>query len=109
MKSDKAYEPEQSCSCVTTASGCDCSLAPAGVGREHRLFAHGWNTSSCAGRGLGLQASLAALHRMPQRAGQRQFCKPTISDPAIKIYLKLGFSPVIVHESQPALEGCVQR
>ncbi|PUA36160.1 hypothetical protein C8Z91_27340 [Paenibacillus elgii] len=52
-----------------------------------------------SGRGLGYAASLAALHRM-RAEGQTQAFLETddFRLPAIKIYLKLGFTPVYLHE-----------
>ncbi|SHE36419.1 mycothiol synthase [Caldanaerobius fijiensis DSM 17918] len=57
--------------------------------------------STHTGKGLGLQVSLAALHRM---ASEGKISAVLETDdfriPAIKTYLKLGFKPVIVHENQ---------
>jgi mycothiol synthase len=105
MKSDKAYEPERvlfvcyNGKPVATAAAWHRPEWGENTGYLHMVGTH----SSYAGRGLGLQASLAALHRMAAE-GRTEAVLQTddFRIPAIKIYLKLGFSPVIVHESQPA-------
>jgi mycothiol synthase len=53
-----------------------------------------------AGRSLGLQASLAALHQM-KREGRQSAVLETddFRLPAIKTYLRLGFVPEFTHES----------
>jgi len=53
-----------------------------------------------AGKGLGLQVSLAALHQM-KREGMKSAVLETddFRIPAIKTYIKLGFLPQITHES----------
>lgn len=53
-----------------------------------------------AGKGIGLQASLAALHQM-KREGRASSVLNTddFRIPAIKTYIKLGFLPHITHES----------
>jgi len=53
------------------------------------------------GKGLGFYVSLAALHRMASE-GRKSAVLETddFRIPAIKTYLKLGFSPLIVHENQ---------
>jgi len=54
-----------------------------------------------AGMGLGLQVSLACLHRMKEEG--RTACILHTDDyriPAIKTYLKLGFRPLLIHEDQ---------
>jgi mycothiol synthase len=53
-----------------------------------------------AGKGLGLQVSLAALHQM-KREGRQSAALQTddFRLPAIKTYLKLGFVPEFTHES----------
>lgn len=54
-----------------------------------------------AGRGLGTQVNLAALHQM-RREGRTAAVLQTddFRLPAIATYLKLGFRPVLVHENQ---------
>lgn len=56
---------------------------------------------SHAGKGLGLQVSLAALHHM-QRENRTKAVLHTddFRIPAVKIYWKLGFKPKIIHENQ---------
>jgi mycothiol synthase len=58
--------------------------------------------SCCSGKGLGLQASLAALHRMAEE-GRKSAILHTddFRIPAIITYLKLGFKPKLTHESHP--------
>jgi len=53
-----------------------------------------------AGKSLGLQASLAALHQM-KREGRKSAVLHTddFRIPAIKTYTRLGFLPQITHES----------
>jgi mycothiol synthase len=55
-----------------------------------------------AGKGLGLQASLAALHQM-KKEGKKSAVLETddFRLPAIKTYLRLGFQPKFTHESHP--------
>ena len=52
------------------------------------------------GKGLGRQASLAALHQM-KRDGRKSAVLTTddFRIPAIKTYLKMGFKPQITHKS----------
>ncbi|MGQ9555541.1 MAG: GNAT family N-acetyltransferase [Anaerolineae bacterium] len=54
------------------------------------------------GKGLGYQVSLATLHYIRQR-GYRAAVLFTDDHrlPAIKTYLRLGFRPIITHESHP--------
>ena len=56
-----------------------------------------------AGKGLGLQVSLACLHKMVEEG--RTSARLQTDDfrlPAIKQYLRLGFVPLLVHENQRA-------
>lgn len=56
-----------------------------------------------AGEGLGMQVSLAALHQMKRE--ERKSAVLHTDDfriPAIKTYLKLGFEPLLTHESHGA-------
>lgn len=57
---------------------------------------------SAGGRGLGYVTCLAALHQMA-REDRSQACLKTDDDrlPAIRLYLKLGFEPWVVHRNQP--------
>lgn len=57
--------------------------------------------SSHAGKGLGLQVSLAAMHQLV-REGRTKVLLHTddFRIPAIKTYVKLCFAPFIVHENQ---------
>ena len=86
-------------------------------GEETVATASAWNSSRLApevgilhyvgtllaerGRGLGLQVSLACLHKMISE-GRRMAVLQTddFRIPAIKTYLKLGFRPMLVHENQ---------
>lgn len=53
-----------------------------------------------AGRGLGYQVSLAAIHQMVREHRQRALLRTDdIRIPAIQLYLKLGFGPFLVHQS----------
>ena len=54
-----------------------------------------------AGKGLGYQISLAALHQMVREHWKRVTLRTDdIRVPAIKLYLKLCFVPFLVHEGQ---------
>lgn len=53
-----------------------------------------------AGKSLGLQVSLAALHQMKKEGRQSVFLETDdFRLPAIKTYLRLGFAPRFTHES----------
>jgi mycothiol synthase len=54
-----------------------------------------------SGKGLGTQINLVALHHMV-REGRRKAALETddFRLPALKIYLRLGFKPLLVHENQ---------
>lgn len=57
--------------------------------------------SSHTGKGLGYQATLAALYRMVDEG--RKSVVLTTDDfriPALKTYIKLGFKPLLIHENQ---------
>jgi mycothiol synthase len=57
-------------------------------------FSHG-------GKGLGLQVSLAALHRMREEGRNKAVLHTDdFRLPALKTYVKLGFVPRVVHENQ---------
>lgn len=52
------------------------------------------------GRGLGYQVSLACLHKMKFEGRESAMLRTDdFRIPAIKTYLKLGFRPLIMHES----------
>ncbi len=105
MKGDKAFQPERVL--FVCCDGRPVATAAAwykpewgeNTGYLHMVGTH----SSHAGKNLGLQASLAAMHRMVAEGRTSAVLQTDdFRIPAIKIYLKLGYSPVIVHESQPA-------
>lgn len=82
---------------VATASAWHQARYPSSIGTLHMvgiLPAH-------AGRGLGLQVSLAALHWM-RREGRTAAVLQTDDHrlAAIKTYLKLGFQPQLIDENQ---------
>lgn len=54
-----------------------------------------------AGKGLGVQINLVALHHMVSEGRRRAVLETDdFRLPAIKTYLKLGFQPLLVHENQ---------
>ena len=66
------------------------------LGRVHMVA----SDPAFRGKGLGCQVTSAVLHQM--RKEGRVYADLTTDDfrlPAIKTYLKLGFEPVITHES----------
>jgi len=104
MRSDASYRPERVLFVcfdrmpVATASAWYRPEWGENTGYLHMVGTH----SSHRGKGLGFQASLAALHRMA--AEGRTWAVLQTDDfriPAVKTYLKLGFEPLIVHENQP--------
>ncbi len=103
MAADEQFKPERvlfAC-CgndpVATASAWYNTKWDADTGYLHMVGTH----SSHAGKGLGLQVSLAALHQMAKE-GRRKAVLQTddFRIPAIKTYIKLKFVPHIVHENQ---------
>lgn len=102
MQDDQAYKPERvkficfQDSPVATASAWHLPANSEAVGTLHMvgiLKANG-------GHGLGAQVCLAALGQM--KIEGRQFATLTTDDfrvPAIKTYLRLGFMPMLTHES----------
>lgn len=57
--------------------------------------------SSYAGKGLGLQISLAALYRMREEGRSKAYLETDdYRIPALKTYYRLGFKPRIVHDNQ---------
>lgn len=84
---------------VGTASAWQVRDCPPHIGYLHYVGV----LPSEAGKGLGLQVSLAALHKM---AAEGRTAAVLRTDdyriPAVKTYLRLGFRPVLVHENQRA-------
>ena len=103
MKSDKAYEPERVLFVLATASRLRLQLRGTGRVGKNTGYLHMVGTHSSCGRGLGLQASLAALHRMAAE-GRTEAVLQTddFRSRRSRSTSSSGFSPVIVHESQPA-------
>ena len=105
MATDEAYLPERvklildrSGSIVATAS---CWLE-ASYGEDsavlHRVARHPGH----GGRGLGSLVSLAALHRAIEEGRRRAFLlTDDFRVPALRIYLRMGFEPVIAHRNHP--------
>lgn len=57
--------------------------------------------SSHGGKGLGFQASLAALHQMKKEDRLATILETDdFRIPAIKTYLRLGYKPLLIHENQ---------
>ncbi|MFD0713232.1 GNAT family N-acetyltransferase [Paenibacillus sp. GCM10027626] len=57
--------------------------------------------SAYAGKGLGMQISLAALHAMKQEGCSKAVLHTDdFRIPALKIYFKIGFVPNVVHDNQ---------
>lgn len=84
---------------VGTASAWQVPNCPPEVGYLHYVAV----LPSEAGRGLGLQVSLACLHKMVEEGRTAAILQTDdFRFPAIRTYLKLGFRPVLVHENQRA-------
>lgn len=82
---------------VATASAWWRAGHPPTLGYLHYVGA----LASHAGRGLGMQVSLACMHFMRDEGRTR--CLLHTDDfrlPALHTYIKLGFTPVLVHENQ---------
>ncbi|MEI7437812.1 MAG: GNAT family N-acetyltransferase [bacterium] len=106
MKTHPAYQPDR----IFFACGPD--GVPCGTASAYRGEAYGADTGyvhyvgvcpAQVGKKLGAALSLAVLHKF--RAEGLQSAVLQTDDfrlPAIKTYLRLGFSPMIVHENQPA-------
>jgi mycothiol synthase len=106
MRADPAYQPER-IFFVCAPDGVPCATASA-----YRSEAFDSDTGCLhyvgvspvhAGKRLGLAVSLAALHKFRVEGLHRAVL---VTDDfrlaAVKIYLALGFVPLIVHENQPA-------
>lgn len=102
MQEDVAFRPERvqfichQGSPVATASAWHQAANSEAVGTLHMVGI----VKAHAGHGLGAQVCLAALGQM--KAERRQFAILTTDDfriPAIKTYLRLGFMPMLTHES----------
>jgi mycothiol synthase len=106
MRQHPAYRPDR-IFLVCAPDGLPCATASA-----YRLDAYGPNAGCLhyvgvcpahVGRRLGYAVSLAVLHKF--RSEGLQMAVLQTDDfrlAAVKTYLRLGFSPLIVHESQPA-------
>lgn len=71
------------------------------AGREHGYLHMVGVRPAHQGRRLGHWVSLAALHRMAAEGLTRATLRTDdFRIPAIKTYLRLGFEPVLVHDSQ---------
>jgi len=82
---------------IATASGWHHPKFGARSGYLHWVAAH----PDHRGKKLGRSVSVAAMHRMVQDG--RNFVALETDDfrlPAVKIYLDLGFHPLLIHESQ---------
>ncbi|MDW7658890.1 MAG: GNAT family N-acetyltransferase [Bacillota bacterium] len=102
MHGDPAFKPERvkficyQDSPVATASAWHQSTNGESVGTLHMVG----NLKAYAGRGLGAQVCLAALYQMKMEG--RHFAVLTTDAyriPAIKTYLRIGFVPMLTHES----------
>ena len=103
MAADDAFRPDRVLFVlrgeepVGTASAWHVSDCPEHIGYLHYVGV----LPSETGRGLGLQVSLAALHKMVSEGRTAAVLRTDdYRIPAIKTYLKLGFHPVLVHENQ---------
>lgn len=101
MRSDPAFRPERVLFIcrdgvpVATSSAWHMPQYGERMGHLHYVAV----VPSETGRGLGLQISLACLHRMKEE--ERATAMLLTDDfriPAIKTYLKLGFRPLMMHE-----------
>lgn len=104
MTDDKAYRPERVLFVtdvndvpVATAAAWEPGAFPADCALMHMVGV----LPEQSGHNLGLHASLAAM----KQAKKEGFARMTLRTddfriPAIKIYLRLGFLPVIIHENQ---------
>lgn len=103
MQNDPAFKPERvifikyGSEFVATASAWFKPMYGIDTGNIHQVGVLPGHRGKC----LGYWISLAALHRLAIEG----FSKATLETddfriPAIKTYLKLGFSPILVHENQ---------
>lgn len=106
MKGDDSYRPDR-VFFVCAPDGLPCATASA-----YRRDSYGADTGylhyvavcpAHAGRRLGLAVSLAVLHKFREEGLRRAVLQTDdFRLPAVKTYLRLGFTPSIVHENQPA-------
>jgi mycothiol synthase len=106
MAADAAFRPQRVWLVARQDNGALVATASAWVdGRygDHSGVLH-WVAShpDHAGRGLGTAVSLAALHHA---AGEGRTAAYLLTDDhrvaALKTYLRLGFTPVVCHQSHP--------
>jgi mycothiol synthase len=105
IKSHKCFSPERVIfvchknTPVATATAWHRPLWGEHTGYLHMVGA----LSSHSGKGLGLQASLAALYQMKNEGKLASILETDdFRLPAIKTYLKLGYKPLLIHENQGA-------
>ncbi len=104
MRGDPAFRPER----IWLAFRGDKAAATASAWRRLKFgpdagYLHMVGCKpECTGKGLGRAVSLAALRQMA-REGRSAAVLETddFRLPAIRLYLRLGFKPFIVHENQP--------
>jgi len=103
IASDQAFRPDRvlfvTCGeeAVATASAWHIPQCGPEMGYLHYVG----TLPSHTGKGLGLQVSLACLHKMVEEGREcAQLQTDDFRIPAVRTYLKLGFHPLLVHENQ---------
>lgn len=105
MKAHAAYRPER-IFFVCASDGLPCATASAyrqeSFGRDAGYLHYVGVCPAHTGKRLGTAVSLAALNKFRSEGLQSAVLETDdFRLPAIKTYLNLGFSPLIVHENQP--------
>ena len=105
MKQHPAYDSDR-IFFVCSSSGLPCGTASAyrdaSFGETTGMLHYVGVRPSEAGKGLGMAVSLAALNRFREEGLESAFLQTDDHRlAAIKTYLRLGFLPLVVHESHP--------
>lgn len=105
MRSDSAYSPDRIKVVLTTQGQIVATASCWSAARfreDHRSLHYVATHPEHRKRRLGLQVSLAAMHRaVDEGASAMVLLTDDFRDAAIKIYVRLGFVPLNTHKSHP--------